>query len=131
MRRKVQESESVTKWQSLQVPIFKQLIDEHDFLSGYTIVTDNQYVGMEKKYETVSGGHFYVNIEIEDIETAEELDGYVVRFMRHDAYWLPANEEEEVESYPIKRVDIDDIESLQTFVDELNRGNFEEIDDIF
>lgn len=40
--------------------------------------------------------------------------------MRHEKSWLPSDENEEMESYPIKSCIFYDIESLKNFIEKYN-----------
>lgn len=111
----IQIEEVITKYQTLQIPIFKRLIESNEFLKDYEIAIDDQYISIEKKYDS-----FWINIEIGDVESFEDIRYYDVKFMRHENSWLPSDENEEMESYPIKSWIFYDIESLKNFIEKYN-----------
>jgi len=118
------DTDLTTQYQTSQIPIFKKLVEQNKFLSDFHIVCNDQYIGVEKKYN-IDNNIFWVNIEIEDAETIEEIKTYEVWFMRHENAWYPKNEYEEFESYPIKHSYFNNIRELQEMINALNRGNLE------
>ena len=107
-------NEWIIRWQSIQIPIFKHLIENNSFLKDYNIVCSDQYVSMEKRY-----GKIWINIEIEDAQSLEDIDCYVVTYNLHDSNWLPSKVEEEGESIPIKTVTCDTIDELKKLIESL------------
>lgn len=109
---------SITEFQKAQIPIFKKLIKENCFFKDFNIVTEEQYVGIEKKYDS-----FWVYIEIEDAKTMSEINGYEVWFNEHEQAWFPSNEKEEDESYPKKHSFFDNFQDLKKLITNLNDNN--------
>ena len=119
----------ITEYQKKQIPIFKYLINKNDFLFDFNLVTNNQFVSIEKKY-VINNKDFWVNIEIEDAKSISEIDCYEVWFKHHDENWRPSNEYEEIEDYPIKHSSFNNIKDLRKMVDSLNNNNINTADEL-
>ena len=117
------DTELATKYQAIQVPIFQWLLDSNNFLSDFKIVSDDQYVGIEKEYN-IDDNKFLVRIEIEDAESIQDIDTYEVWFNYHETGWYPSNEVEEAEDYPIKHGCMDSLDDLEYLIDLLNQGDY-------
>lgn len=102
----------ITEWQNKQIHIYRHLIDKHFY--GFTIVSDDQWTSIEKQFQ--NNGK-WVNIEIEDAESLEEVDHYVVCLQQHNSKWLPSCEEEEQDTIPITSVICNSVEEVMQTIE--------------